>query len=369
MSDFDDRMMRRALDLALRGRGRVEPNPVVGAVLVQGDAIVGEGHHQFFGGPHAEVNAIQAAGEQTVGATMYVTLEPCCHYGKTPPCTDAVILAGIKRVHVAMQDPFPMVSGHGLAKLRAAGIEVHVGLCEKEAMHLNAPYLKLHRCGLPYFIAKWAMTLDGRIATVTGDSRWISSPKSREIVHHLRDRADAVMVGIDTVLRDDPLLTCRLPGARSPRRIVVDTHARLPLASKLVTSIPESDVWVVCGRSAKKKATDALAGAGCRVLTVEESGGRMDLAALAKLLGDEMLTNVVVEGGPRLFGSLFAAKLVDHVMVFVAPKLVGGERGHNAIAGPGVRLMSEAWTLTHVTVTTVDHDALVEGDVDYGEER
>jgi diaminohydroxyphosphoribosylaminopyrimidine deaminase/5-amino-6-(5-phosphoribosylamino)uracil reductase len=368
MSDFDERMMAQALELSGRGLGRVEPNPAVGAVVTSGETVVGEGYHRFFGGPHAEVNALGAAGERARGGTLYVTLEPCCHYGKTPPCTDAVIRAGVKRVVVAMQDPFPKVAGRGLALLREAGIQVEVGLCEKSAMKLNAPYLKLHLRGLPFFTAKWAMTLDGKIATDSGDATWISSAESRELVHRMRDRADAVMIGVRTAMRDDPLLTCRLPGGRSPRRIVVDSKARLPLESRLVGSVGEAPLWVACGRSAPPERVRALSDAGCRVISLPERADHVDLAALAEMLAGESLTNVLAEGGAELFGSLFEARLVDRVTVFVAPKLFGGKNAPTAVLGAGVRFVSQAWTVRDMSVTRIGDDVRIEGDVSYGEE-
>jgi len=365
MASFDERMMVRALELAERGLGRVEPNPAVGAVITRGETIVGEGHHPFFGGPHAEVNALRAAGDRARGATLYVTLEPCCHQGKTPPCTDAVISAGIERVVVAMQDPYPEVAGSGLARLREAGLKVEVGLCERRAMRLNAGYVKLHLRGQPFFIAKWAMTLDGKIATAAGDSKWISSAQSRELVHQVRDRVDAVMIGVRTAVRDDPLLTCRLPGGRSPRRIVLDGRARLPLDSRLVTTAAEAPLWVVCGDSAPSDRTDALERAGCRVVRMPENEHRVDVLSLARTLGAERLTHVLVEGGGEVLGSLFDARLVDRVMVFVAAKLLGGKEAPTAVGGAGVKFVEKAWTVTDVSVTHVGGDVLIEGDVSY----
>src|SRR5262249_38998319 len=228
--------MRRALELAERGRGQVEPNPLVGAVVVRAGQAVGEGWHQHFGEAHAEVHALGAAGEAARDATLYVTLEPCCHHGKTPPCTDAILRAGIRRVVAAMTDPFPQVAGQGVAMLRAGGVEVAVGLGEAEARRLNAPYLKLLAAGRPYVHAKWAMTLDGKIATRTGDSKWISNEAARQRVHALRGRMDAILVGIDTVLADDPQLTARPPGPRTPTRIILDSRGRLPSDSLLARS-------------------------------------------------------------------------------------------------------------------------------------
>jgi diaminohydroxyphosphoribosylaminopyrimidine deaminase/5-amino-6-(5-phosphoribosylamino)uracil reductase len=367
MSEFDEQMMSQALEVARRGLGRVEPNPAVGAVITSGAKVVGEGWHRFFGGPHAEVNAIREAGDKTRGATMYVTLEPCCHHGKTPPCTDAVIGAGIARVVVAMQDPFPQVNGGGLARLREAGIGVEVGLGERSAMKLNAPYLKLSLRGLPFFIAKWAMTLDGKIATVSGDSRWISSIESRRIVHELRDRVDAVMIGVRTAVSDDPLLACELPGGRNPRRIVVDTSGRLPLDSKLAASARETPVWIACGESAPADKVRTLVEKGCRVMRLPERDHRVDVLALARTLAKEPLTNVLVEGGGEIMGSLFEAGLIDRVCVFVAPKLVGGLRAASPVGGVGVKQVARAWTVQDMRVTRVAGDILIEGDVSYPE--
>jgi len=363
MANVDERMMLRALELAERGLGRVEPNPVCGAVIARGELIVGEGFHRFFGGPHAEINALNNAGEQARGATLYVTLEPCCHHGKTPPCTDAIIAAGIRRVVVAMQDPFEKVAGAGLVQLRKAGLTVDVGQCEALAMTLNAPYVKLNLRGLPWFIAKWAMTLDGKIATVTGDSRWISCEQSRQFVHQLRDRADAVVVGVATAIKDDPRLTCRLPGGRSPVRIILDSTARLPLTSKLVKGADEVPLWVVCGPSAPPERVEALTKAHCRMIAVRESPRGVDLAVLAEQLGRERITNVLVEGGGRTLASFFEARLIDRVMVFVAPTLVGGEHAPSPLSGPGVTSLSKAWGVSRLTVRRMGDDVLIEGDV------
>src|SRR5438270_8461490 len=240
-----DKWMARALDLAERGRGHVEPNPLVGAVVVRDGRVVGEGWHQRYGGPHAEVHALAAAGEAARGATLYVTLDPCCHHGKTPPCTDAVLRAGIRRVVAAMSDPFPQVAGRGAVLLRAAGLIVECGLGEAEARRLNAPYLKLLATGRPYVHAKWAMSLDGKIATSTGDSQWISSDESRRRVHALRGRMDAIIIGSGTARNDDPLLTVRPPGPRTPTRIVLSSSGSLSPTSRLLTTLPEAPVCVV----------------------------------------------------------------------------------------------------------------------------
>ena len=261
--------MQRALELAAQGQGFVEPNPMVGCVIARGAEIVGEGWHRRFGQAHAEVEALRIAGSRARGATLYVTLEPCCHQGKTPPCTRAVLAAGVARVVAAMADPFPQVAGGGLAELRAAGVEVQTGILENQARKLNAPYLKLLSAGRPWVVAKWAMTLDGKIAARTGDSRWISSPASRQLVHQLRGRMDAILVGRGTAAADDPQLTARPPGPRTALRIVVDTRASLSLASRLVRTAREVPVLVAVGPEAASADCANLQAAGCEVLVCD----------------------------------------------------------------------------------------------------
>src|SRR6266849_3197349 len=264
MDSRDEVWMERAIDLAEKGRGYVEPNPLVGAVIVQEDRVVGEGWHERYGEAHAEVNALAQAGESAREATLYVTLEPCCHQGKTPPCTEAIVRAGIKRVVAAMTDPFPQVAGQGSSRLEQADIAVEIGLKEKEAKRLNAPYLKLLRTGRPYVHAKWAMTLDGKIATRTGDSRWITGDAARRRTHQLRGRMDAIIVGIGTVLADDPRLTVRPPGPRVPIRIVLDSRGRLPKTANLVKTAGEVPVLVVTLPTASS--VQELQAMGCATL-------------------------------------------------------------------------------------------------------
>jgi len=338
--------MLRALELAERGRGHVEPNPLVGAVVVRDEQIVGEGWHARYGQAHAEVNALAAAGEAARGATLYVTLEPCCHHGKTPPCTEAVLRAGVARVVTALLDPFPEVAGKGAAILRAAGLAVDIDLCETEARRVNAPYLKLLTTGRPYVIAKWAMSLDGKIATRTNDSKWITCAASRQRVHELRGRMDAIVVGIGTVLADDPLLTARPPGPRTAARIVLDTHGRLPPNCRLAQTAREAPLLVAT-------ATTAPAG---EILPLPVEWGRVSVAALLLELGRRRMTNVLVEGGAEVLGSFFDAGAVDEVCVFVAPLVIGG--GKSAVGGLGVARIAEGLRLADWHVEKV-----LEGDV------
>jgi len=350
--------MMRALELAERGRGYVEPNPLVGAVVARDGRIVGEGWHQGYGEAHAEVNALAAAGEAARGATLYVTLEPCCHHGKTPPCTEAVLQAGIQRVVAALLDPFPQVAGQGAAKLRAAGVVVDVGECEAEARRLNAPYLTLVTTGRPYVHAKWAMTLDGKICTRTGDSKWISNEAARRRDHQLRGRMDAILVGIGTALADDPLLTARPPGPRTPTRIILDSHGRLPLASRLVRTVAEAPVMVVTAEDNAQ--TAALHSAGCELLSVGGAGARPAVAQLLETLAKRRMTNVLVEGGAEVLGSFFDAGAVDEVWAFVAPIIAGGP-GKSPVGGTGAEKIAAALPLAEWQVETVENNILLHG--------
>lgn len=357
--DIDLWHMRRALELAVGGQGFVEPNPMVGCVVARGAEIIGEGWHRRFGGPHAEVEALAVAGARAAGATLYVTLEPCCHHGKTPPCTQAVVAAGVHRVVVAQNDPFPQVHGSGIAELTAAGVAVEVGLLETEARRLNAPYRKLVETGRPWIIAKWAMTLDGKIATHTGESRWISNPRSREIVHALRGRVDAVMVGRATVERDDPLLTARPAGPRTAVRVVLDTQASLVSDSQLVRSAGECPVLVAVGKESSSDNRERLRRLGCEIFVCEGESHADRLRSLLAELGRRRMTNVLVEGGGQVLGCLLDLGEIDEVHVFVASKLIGGASAATAVAGRGIAEMSAALRLESPQVRQIDDDVYI----------
>jgi diaminohydroxyphosphoribosylaminopyrimidine deaminase/5-amino-6-(5-phosphoribosylamino)uracil reductase len=356
MNTIDELWMARALELAERGRGHVEPNPLVGAVVVRGDKIVGEGWHAKFGEAHAEVNALLAASTAASGATLYVTLEPCCHHGKTPPCTDAVIRSGVARVVVAMRDPFPQVAGHGMAILQAAGMAVDVGCLEARARRLNAPYLKLLARGRPYVHAKWAMTLDGKIATRAGDSKWISGEASRRKGHELRGRMDAIIVGIGTVLADDPLLTARPPGPRVATRVVLDSRFRLPLDCQLVRTVKDAPVYVA-GSNGATLGGIALDNRGCEMVRFgTDARGRPSVPDLLADLGKRRMTNVLVEGGAAVLGSFRDAGEIDEVHAFLAPILAGGRGAKSPMAGEGVAKIGEALRLTEWTCERIGED-------------
>lgn len=359
--DVDEKYMALALELAEKGRGKVEPNPMVGAVLVKNGEIVGKGYHQVFGGPHAEIHAISDGGANCKGATLYVSMEPCAHYGKTAPCVDAIITAGIAKVVTTVIDPNPITSGKGIQKLKAAGIEVHLGVMEAQAKRLNAPFFKLMQKGLPYVIVKWAMSLDGKIATHTGDSRWITSEESRAYVHKIRGQVDGILVGINTVLRDDPLLTCRLEGGRSPKRIIIDSNALLPLNSRLLNTINESEIIVAVNKGAQQERVAKLEQLGCKIIQTKDTNGSVDLHDLFHRLGGMKLTNILVEGGSRVITSVIEGRHVDKVMVFIAPIIIGGEGAKSPILGKGIDKICEAAKFHEISVKRFSDDVVIEG--------
>jgi diaminohydroxyphosphoribosylaminopyrimidine deaminase/5-amino-6-(5-phosphoribosylamino)uracil reductase len=363
----DDQFMDRALALAARGIGRVEPNPPVGCVIVRDGQIIGEGFHEQFGAPHAELNALTAAGGagSAAGTTVYVTLEPCCHHGKTPPCTEALIAAGAKRVVAAVEDPFPEVSGKGIAALKAAGIACDVGVRATEANWLLAPYRKLITTGRPWVIAKWAMTLDGKLATRTGDSKWISSEASRAVVHQLRARVDAIVVGSGTAHADNPLLTARTPNPadvkRIATRIVIDSAAALSPDSRLVQTARDLPLLVAASSDAPAHNVRPLEEAGAEIFRCAGDTRATRMDSLLQELGRRRMTNILVEGGSRLFGTLFDMRAVDEVNVFIAPKLSGGADAPNPIAGQGLERMATALHLADIHIEELDGDVYIHG--------
>ncbi|GIX00674.1 MAG: riboflavin biosynthesis protein RibD [Pirellulaceae bacterium] len=360
--------MARALTLARQGQGWVEPNPMVGCVLVADNQVIGEGYHQRFGGPHAEINALADAAQaghadRLARATAYVTLEPCCHHGKTPPCTHALIEARIPRVVVATLDPFPRVAGQGVAELRAAGVDVTVGVLEEEARQLNAPYWMRVTTGRPWIIGKWAMSLDGKIATRTGDSRWISSAESRRQVHQLRSRVDAIVVGSRTAIIDDPLLTARdlpQPPARIARRVVIDSKAALPLTSRLVQTANAVPVLLWSSPEADPQHVAALREMGVEVVQQDASDRPAWLrAAMRYLVDHHQATNVLVEGGGGLLAALLQIDALDELLVFIAPLLIGGQEAPSPMGGLGIERLSQASQWCWESIERVGPDVLI----------
>jgi diaminohydroxyphosphoribosylaminopyrimidine deaminase / 5-amino-6-(5-phosphoribosylamino)uracil reductase len=362
-TDTDQLHLARAIELAERGRGRVSPNPLVGAVVVKDGEVVGEGWHDLLGGPHAEVAAIAAAGDTDLsGATMYLSLEPCCHEGRTPPCTTAITRAGIGRVVVGSDDPTEKAAGRGLGILRDEGVEVVVaeGELPARARQLNQPFRKHARTGLPWVLFKSAMTLDGKVATETGDSKWISSAASRELAHRWRASCDAVAVGIGTALRDDPQLTARVPGvARQPRRIVFDTTARLPVTSNLVRMAPAVPLSVVVSRAARRTAVSTLETAGADVVVATGANEPDRVRSALMQLGAAGITSLLLEGGPHLAGAFYDAGEVDEVRLFIAPIVMGGRTARDPLEGEGTETIAEAMRALTLDCVQSGDDLLV----------
>lgn len=353
----DARTMALALTLGRRGLGRTWPNPAVGAVIVKDGLIVGRGWTQPGGRPHAEIEALRRAGAAARGATLYVTLEPCSHYGKSPPCADAVIAAGIARVVSALEDPNPEVAGAGHARLRAAGITVDVGVGAAQARRDHAGHIRRMRDGRPHILLKLAVSADGKAGAAGRKPLTITGERARDRVHLLRAQSDAIMVGIGTALADDPVLTCRLPGmaAYSPVRIVLDGMLRLPLGSRLVRSAGEVPVWVITGPEASSAAKEALAAAGVTVLGVPRIGERLDLSAVLRLLAERGITRLMVEGGPILAAALLTADLVDEAMLFGSAKVVGAD-GIDALEGLPLTALTQSWHLASLRSEAVGAD-------------
>lgn len=364
----DQHWMQFALELAKRGQGYVEPNPMVGCVVVRQGELIASGFHHRFGGPHAEVIALDRLDAQTVSeSTIYVTLEPCAHYGKTPPCVELLLKNPPARVVIAMEDPFEQVSGLGIGKLKQAGIDVTLGVLGDQARELNAPYLKRLSSRLPWVIAKWAMTLDGAIATSTGDSKWISNEHSRQQVHRLRSRVDAILVGSSTVLADDPMLTARLGAgesvARKAIRVVLDRRFRIGSSSQLVRTARQTPVWVAVNqrvlRSMPQKRSE-FEESGVEFLELDvQSAVDASQVELTQVLGSIVSrggTNVLVEGGAGVLGSFFDAKLVDQVECYIAPRVVGGQDARRAVAGFGVESIARGCEFQSIRWDAIDGD-------------
>ena len=348
--------MNRALELAKKVAGKVFPNPMVGAVLVKNGQIVGEGYHQYFGGPHAEVYALAAAGEKARGADLYVNLEPCAHYGKTPPCTKAIIAAGVRRVFAAMTDPNPLVAGKGKRELEKNKIKVSIGCLEREANELNRDYIHYIMTKRPYVISKWAMSADGKIATRTGDSKWISNEGSRQYAHLLRSQVEAIVVGGNTVLKDDPLLTVRnIKGAKNPMRIVLDKKLSIPLAARILNR--QAKTIVVCQGKIDTGKAKSLMKKGAEVWQVKS------LLDLLQKLANRGVARVLIEGGGQVHTSFLESGLVDKVAVFLAPLIIGGEKAVTPVAGTGAEKIVQAVKLKNVKFRTFADNVLMEGEI------
>lgn len=352
----DEDYMREALNLAKKGMGGVSPNPMVGAVIVKNGRVVGKGYHQKAGEPHAEINALKEAKSAAEDATIYVTLEPCAHFGRTGPCADALIDAKLKRVVVAMTDPNPKVAGKGIEKLKNAGIEVHIGVLEDDAARLNEVFCKWITTGLPFVNLKMAMTLDGKIATKTGESKWITGEKSRLRGYELRSAADAIMVGINTVIADNPSLTARIPNGINPLRIILDSAGKIPLNSKVLTD-NEAKTIVVVAENAQTQNIKNIENSGAEVIICGKE--KVDIKNLLKTLGKREITSLLVEGGGEIHYSFIERKLFDRIYAFIAPKILGGKNSRLAVAGAGFDSLDDAALLENVEVSRLGEDILI----------
>ena len=355
----DQNYMLQAIQLAKQGEGWTNPNPMVGAVIVKNGRIIGKGYHKKCGELHAERNAIASLTESAEGATIYVTLEPCCHYGKTPPCTEAIIEQKIKRVVIGSRDPNPKVAGKGVQILRDHGVEVETGLLEEECLSLNEIFFHYITTKMPYVAMKYAMTLDGKIASFSGDSKWVTGEKAREHTHFLRKKYRGILVGIGTVLADDPMLNCRIENGVDPVRIVCDSHLQIPLECQLVKTAKNIET-IVCYAEENEEKQKALMEAGVQLIKAEKDG-QVDLEKLMMELGSMEIDSVLVEGGGAIHGSFLTSGLVQKVYCYIAPKMIGGKDALSPVLGKGIEKMSDAVEITDVTVQNFGSDICVSG--------
>ena len=356
--------MKMALTLAKKGIGRVNPNPLVGAVIVKDGLVIGEGYHEHYGAPHAEVNAFKGCRESAVGATLYVTLEPCSHFGKTPPCADLIVESGVAKVVIGSRDPNPLVAGRGIKKLRDADISIIEDVLASECDALNEVFFHYVTKQTPYVVMKYAMTMDGKIATHTGASRWITSETARKRVHEDRNRYCAIMVGVGTVLADDPMLDCRIDGGRNPIRIICDTNLRTPLDSRVVSTAKEIRTLIVTA-SEDFNRWNEYSDKGCEMVGIGKEGDHLDLQLLMYPLGELNIDSILLEGGATLNSSALEAKIVSKVQTYIAPKMFGGLSAPTPVAGLGVESPNDAYMLKNSKITTLGGDILIESEVEY----
>ncbi len=356
----DEKWMKRALRLAERGRGRTSPNPMVGAVLVKMGRVIGEGYHHKAGEPHGEILALKEAGEDARGATLYINLEPCTHYGKTPPCAPSVINAGIRRAVIGMEDPNPLVRGKGVEILRNAGIEVTLGILENECQKLNEAFTKYIQTKEPFVILKVASTLDGKIATRNGQSKWISGEVSRRWVHRLRDQVDGVVVGVGTILKDDPLLTSRIRGGRDPYRIILDSRLRIPEEALVIKENPSKTILAITELASNEKLA-RLEEKGVHIIKFDPEGGKVPLKPLLSKLGEMGMISILVEGGSEVNGSFLSKGLIDKILIFFSPKLIGDREAPGIFTGREIKNLNEATLLYDISLRRTGEDLLLEG--------
>ncbi|WP_195990171.1 bifunctional diaminohydroxyphosphoribosylaminopyrimidine deaminase/5-amino-6-(5-phosphoribosylamino)uracil reductase RibD [Clostridium sp. D53t1_180928_C8] len=357
---MNEYFMKKAIELARKGVGKVNPNPLVGSIIVKNGKIIGEGYHENYGEDHAEVNAFKSLKEDPSGATIYVTLEPCSHCGKTPPCADKIIENKISKVVIGMVDPNPLVAGNGIEKLKNAGIEVEVGVLESECIKLNEVFLKYIIAKRPFVVLKAAMSIDGKISTKTGESKWISCEESRLQVHKLRNKLSGIMVGVNTVIKDNPELTCRLESGNSPIRIIVDSTLRIPFNSKVLNNKDNKTIIATTNKADMSK-VEEISKMNAKVLIIDEKDGRVDLNKLMAKLGELNIDSILLEGGAILNYSALEEKIVDKVMMYISPKIIGGEESKTPIGGYGIDKLNNAFKLKNIKTSIVGADILVEG--------
>lgn len=364
----DIKYMRQALKLAEKGCGWTAPNPMVGAVIVKDGRVIGEGWHEKYGQPHAERNALASCKESPKGATIYVTLEPCCHHGKQPPCVDAILEAGISRVVVGSGDPNPLVGGKGISILREHGIEVTENVLREECDRLNEVFFHYIQTQRPFVVMKYAMTMDGKIAAYTGESKWVTGEEARNHVQQQRHRLQGIMVGAGTVLADDPSLTCRIEGGKNPIRIICDSRLRTPLHAQVITTAKQVPTILATCCTDREKQQEYEA-AGCQIIVVKEKDGHVDLRQLMEKLGERNIDGILLEGGGTLNWSALESGIVQKVQTYIAPKLFGGQKAKTPVEGIGIPTPSEAFILKNSTITRLGEDFLIESEVDYGVHR
>ena len=370
----DIKFMKEALSLALKREGLTSPNPLVGAVIVKGNKVIGTGFHKKAGSPHAEIVAIKSAGQKAQGSTLYINLEPCNHYGRTPPCVPEIIKAGIKRVVIGMQDPNPLVNGKGIEKLKSEGIDVQCGILEENAKRINETYIKYITERVPFVVLKWAMSLDGKIATSTGDSRWISHPASREFTHRLRGKFDAVLIGIETLLKDNPHLTTHGVGIKEPKRIIIDSKGRIPLDCNLLSPLFRSakqssgdkqtaggSIIIATTNKISKEKIEGLGKLGGEIIVVPSEKGRVSLKNLMVELAKREITSVLVEGGGNIIASFLEDGLADKFIAFISPMIIGGKNAVSPVEGEGVKKIINAIPVHNFSTRKIGEDIVVEG--------
>ena len=352
--------MKRAIYLAGKGKGEVNPNPLVGAVIVKDGEIIGEGYHKKLGGKHAEINALDSCKEKAKGGILYVNLEPCTHYGKTSPCVDRIIEEGISEVFISMKDPNPEVYGRGIKKLRENGIKVYIGLLEEESKRLNEIFIKHMKSEYPFIVLKGGISLDGKIATKTGESMWITGEKSRNHAHGLRDKYSGILVGIETVIKDNPRLTCRIENGKNPVRIVLDSNLRIPINSKILKKQDSGKTIIATLKNSNSEKKQKLSEMGIKVIEIEEERGRINLKKLFKRLKDMDIDSILIEGGGTVNYSLLESDLIDKLYLYIAPKIIGGKDSKNFVAGEGVDELDKSFNFNIENIQSLGEDILLE---------